>query len=219
MKIKTIEKLQDHLDKDLAWRKKELINLRLWVHQTQNLMYCRMGLVMLSAHFEGFIRSAANYYVVYVSYQKVPLKQINTNFVAIFFRSILEKDKETKKISSYKKKLDEIIKAYSESEFFVKYTEDAPIIKTESNPTSTVFREILTSIGLPYTSYETKNNFIDGDLLSNRHAIAHGERTKISCEEFYTTFDTILEIMETFKSQIIQAALENSYMIMTVKGK
>lgn len=212
MKIKTIEKLQDQLDRDLAWRKKELINLKLLVRCTQNSMYCRMGLVMLSAHFEGFIRTVANYYVVFVACQKLPLKLINTNFAAIHFKHVIERDKETTKISSYTRKLDEIISQYFEEDFTVKYTINSPIIKTESNPSSKVFREILASIGLSYSSYETKNNFIDTDLLSNRHAIAHGEQTKISCEEFYLTFDTVFEIMESFKDQVIQAAQENRYL-------
>ena len=213
MKIKTIEKLLDQLDNDLAKRKKELISIKLLARQTQDSTYCRIGLVMLSAHFEGFIRTVANYYVVFVSDQQLPLKEINTNFSAIFFKQLIEKDKESTKISSHIKKLEKIIKDYSEAKFFVKYSINSPIIKTESNPSSKVFKEILTSIGLSYSIYETKNNYIDTDLLSNRHAIVHGEFTQISWDDFNVTFDVIFEIMENFKNQVIEAAIKKSYVL------
>lgn len=213
MKIKTIEKLLDQLDNDLAKRKKEMISIKLLARQTQDSTYRRIGLVMLSAHFEGFIRTVANYYVVFVSDQQLPLREINTNFSAIFFKQLIEKDKESTKISSHIKKLEKIIKDYSEAKFFVKYSINSPIIKTESNPSSKVFKEILTSIGLSYGIYETKNNYIDTDLLSNRHAIVHGEFTQISWDDFNVTFDVIFEIMENFKNQVIEAAIKKSYVL------
>lgn len=213
MKIKTIEKLLDQLDNDLAKRKKELISIKLLARQTQDSTYRRIGLVMLSAHFEGFIRTVANYYVVFVSDQQLLLREINTNFSAIFFKQLIEKDKESTKISSHIKKLEKIVKDYSEAKFFVKYSINSPIIKTESNPSSKVFKEILTSIGLSYGIYETKNNYIDTDLLSNRHAIVHGEFTQISWDDFNVTFDVIFEIMENFKNQVIEAAIKKSYVL------
>lgn len=211
MKIKTVEKLQDHLDRDLARRKKELINLKLLAFQSQDTMYCRIGLVMLSAHFEGFIRIVANYYVLFVAGQQLLLKEINTNFAALFFRRIIEQDKESTKISSYMRKLEKIIEDYSAEKFYVTYTSNSPIIKTDSNPSSAVFKEILISIGLSYSPYETKKNFIDRDLLSNRHAIVHGAFTEVSLDDFCTTFNVIFEIMENFKNQVIQAALTQSF--------
>ena len=67
MKIKTVEKLQDRLNEDFAWRKKELIDFQMMIHSTKNRTICRMGLALLCAHFEGFLKRAANYYIVFVS--------------------------------------------------------------------------------------------------------------------------------------------------------
>lgn len=50
---------------------KELIDIKLLIHLTQNPTLCRVGIALLSAHFEGFIKQAANYYVVYVASQKL----------------------------------------------------------------------------------------------------------------------------------------------------
>lgn len=47
--------------------KKELIDFQLMIHSSQNKTVCRMGLALLCAHFEGFIKLAANYYYIAVS--------------------------------------------------------------------------------------------------------------------------------------------------------
>jgi len=74
MKIKTIGKLQDKLDEDLAWRKKELFDFNQIVcsDSKRESIFVRAGIAVLCAHFERFIKLAANYYVVYVSDKNIP---------------------------------------------------------------------------------------------------------------------------------------------------
>ena len=94
----------------------------------------------------------------------------------------------------------------------MKYTKDNPIIRTGGNPSTTVLKEILLSIGLDFTPYEMKKNYIDTDLLSNRHEIVHGERRYISEKEYDETVQHVVEIMEMMKVQILEAALNKNYM-------
>lgn len=100
MKIKTIEKLQDLLDNDFAWRKKELIDFQMMIHATKNGTVCRMGIALLCAHFEGFIKKAANYYVVFVSSQNLRISQLHMNFAAICCQGNLNSCSDTDKISN-----------------------------------------------------------------------------------------------------------------------
>lgn len=83
MKIRTIEKLQDVLDDDFAWRKKELIDFQMMIHSTKNRTICRMGLALLCAHFEGFIKKSANYYIIFVASQNLKISELKINFAAI----------------------------------------------------------------------------------------------------------------------------------------
>lgn len=84
MKIKTIEKLQDKLDEDLSWRKKELLEFKHIINSGEHeSVMVRAGIALLCAHFEGFIRLASNFYVVFVSYKKVPCKEIKNNFLVL----------------------------------------------------------------------------------------------------------------------------------------
>lgn len=212
MKIKKIEKLQDMLDKDLVWRKKELIDIKLLIHSTKNQTLCRAGLALLSAHFEGFIKQAANYYVVYVASQNIKVSMLNTNFVAIHTANLFYPCKKSDKITVYQKTIDSFLEKYLNENFKVKYSEDDPVIKTDSNPSSIVVRNIIESIGLDFSPYETKINFIDSDLLRNRHKIVHGDNIRIEISDFDSTFEVITSIMRQFYDQIINAAIDKRYL-------
>ena len=212
MKIKTYEKLQDLIDQDLAWRKKELINLKLLIHSTKNPTLCRAGIALLSAHFEGFIKLVANYYIVYISNQNINLSDLKSNFVAIHSGKLFKTCGESKKVSVYQTAIDSFLQNYNEKQFKIKYTTENPIIKTESNPSSEVVKNIFDSVGLDFTPFETKKNYIDADLLKNRHSIVHGEKLFISINDFDNTYKIIFEIMEQFSEQILNAAFSKEYL-------
>lgn len=161
------------------WRKKELIDFQMMIHSTRNRTICRMGLALLYAHFEGFIKKAANYYIVFVSSQNLKISELKINFAAIFCQGNLSSCSETNKLSVYSNILHTFLDSYENFNFNIRYSEDKPIIKTGGNPSSLVFKEILNSIGLDFSIYETKQKYIDTDLLSNRHGIVHGEKIYI----------------------------------------
>lgn len=212
MKIKKLEKLQDLLDQDMAWRKKELIDIKLLIHSTKNPALCRAGIALLSAHFEGFIKQAANYYVVHVASQNIKISDLHTNFAAIHSGKLFDPCAASDKITVYQKAIDDFLNNYSTQNFRVNYTREHPIIKTESNPSSTVVKNIFDSIGLDFSPYETKTNYIDADLLSNRHSVVHGEKVYIEISDFDNTFEIIIGIMEQFSDQVIAAAINKIYL-------
>lgn len=212
MKIKELEKLQDLLAKDLAWRKKELIDIKLLIHSTQNKTLCRVGIALLSAHFEGFIKQAANYYVVYVSSQNLKISDLTTNFAAIQAHSTFNECAVSDKISVRKRAIDNFLEDYTTKNFQVDYSPEHPIISTQSNPSSTVVKNIFASIGLDFAPYETKVNYIDSDLLSNRHSVVHGNKIYIEQSDFDSTLEIITEIMEQFSDQILDAACNKVYL-------
>ena len=212
MKIKKLEKLQDLLDEDMAWRKKELIDIKLLIHSTKNPVFCRVGIALLSARVEGFISQAANYYVVYLASQNIKISDLRTNFAAIHSGKLFDQCAASEKITVYQKAIDDFLSNYASQNFKVNYSPDHSIIKTEGNPSSTVVRNIFDSIGLDFSPYETKKKYIDTDLLRNRHSIVHGERVYIDSSDFDNTFEVITEIMEQFSEQVMTAAINKSYL-------
>ncbi|MEC5423863.1 MAE_28990/MAE_18760 family HEPN-like nuclease [Virgibacillus sp. C22-A2] len=210
MKIKDIENLEERIDRDFSWRKKELLQLKMAIEKNNIALskktLVRSGIALLCAHWEGFIRSVANYYVVYVCGQKIKNKDLKENFIAFKIRSDVKKSGESLKNSVHTKLLKKI-ESIQEQVFFVKFI-DAPfkrIINTDSNLNYELFEEILQSIGLE-NIYETKKNYIDNEMLKYRHEIVHGENYNDSEYNFSEVYSQVLSIMEDFKLQIIDAA-------------
>lgn len=211
MEIKNIEHLQDLLHQDIVWRKKELIYIRLLAQSTTNHIFYKVGIALLSAHFEGFIKQAANYYMIYVASQNIDLSKLRTNFTAICCRKDLRKISESDKIVVYTDFINSVLEKIN-TEKFINFTTKDSIINTKSNPNSRVFKDILHVIGLNFSRYETKQKYIDSDLLNNRNRIVHGEKISIDINEFESTFKIITEIMEQFMEQILNAAINKEYL-------
>ena len=214
MKIKTIEKLEEMLESDLLWRRKELINIRLLIDDKQNNIdndiLIRSGIALLCAHWEGYVRFVANMYVVYVGDTNVKTKDLKENFLALLLKKDIISSGVTEKTSVHTKLMDKVSDAM-ESKFYIKYTDDNRIIKTNSNLSYELFDEILRSINIE-NKYELKKNYIDYNLLKRRHEIVHGEKTDFEIDDFISTFEIIIDILEEFKNQIISAAEKKVYL-------
>ncbi|WP_196593355.1 MAE_28990/MAE_18760 family HEPN-like nuclease [Pectinatus sottacetonis] len=208
MKINTLEDLQDKLSSDLSWRKRELIYMKQNIATTNNPTLIRAGVALLSAHFEGFLRTAANYYVIYISNQNICNKDLKKNFFALQCKNKIIEAGKTEKTSTHTILINNMLELLSQ-----KFHIRKPDISTESNPSSKIFREIMKSISLNFTNYETKVNYIDADLLSNRHKIVHGERWNVDADEYYETLTEILKIMDNLNNQIFEAAKNKEYLL------
>jgi hypothetical protein len=79
-------------------------------------------------------------------------------------------------------------------------------INTESNLSSKVFDNILTSVGFSSSSYEARYNLIDQSLLERRNKIAHGEFLDINADEWRTLADEVVSIMNNYKTDIENSA-------------
>jgi hypothetical protein len=207
LKIRTIEELEDKLESDLSWRKKEILSLKLLIDSDEinKKILLRSGIALLCAHFEGFIKNSSNYYIIYVSNLKIKSNYIINTLVAIKIKNSIKSCSETDKHSIHGEMLN-LIEKIKEKSFFIKYTEDKPIISTNSNPTSEVLKEILKTIGINSEIFDIKKQYIDHSLLMNRHKVVHGERHDLDYEDFISTFNIVLELLDSYKELIIHAA-------------
>lgn len=210
MKIKTLEKLEDKIDQDFSWRKFELLKLKLALKNSHSLIgretLIRSSIALLCAHWEGFIRSVANYYVVYICNQKLNTNLLTDNFfVFLLKKDIINTGKSSK--NSVHTRLLEKIDEKKKSTFYLKYNDvdGERIINTQSNLNYDLFVEILKSININ-NIYQTKENYIDSEMLKMRHAIVHGERINLDEYDFDETYDQVMGIMEDFKQQVLVAA-------------
>lgn len=208
MKIKTIEKLEEKLENELLWRKKELIDIKSLIEDNKNnidkSILIRSGIALLCAHWEGYIRYVANMYIVYISNFNIKTKELRGNFLALSLKKDILNSGITEKTSVHNKLISKI-ELVRENKFYIKYTDDNRIITTNSNLSYDLFNEILESISIE-NKYQLKKNYIDYNLLKRRHEIVHGEKTEFEIEDFISTFEIIMQILEDFKYQVIYAA-------------
>lgn len=215
MKIRTTNDLQDLIDKDLSWRKKELTAIKSSVTQSRKFAKntsMRSGITLLYAHWEGAIKNIATYYLCFVSCKKIPYKDLKKNFLAISINKELSEYKESNKATLHNKIINMLFDKMHESSR-IPYEN---IISTSSNLNSNVFKEIMAIIGLDTLEYESSYTLIDDVLLNMRNRIAHGEKLEeISLDEerFIEIYDKIVSLINLFSNQILNAACLEEYKI------
>ena len=215
MKSNGIEDVEDELVEDLAWRKREMINLSFAVEaestDLQKSVLVRAGISLLCAHWEGYIRHAANAYIMLISSQKIKVKELKDNFLTLKMKKKISQVSVSKKTSVQQTLVQEII-GIMETDFTIQYI-DKPgkrIINTDSNLNYELFQEILQVLDID-NIYETKRHYIDAMMLKNRNSIVHGEKVFFDKFDFVSLFNQVFEIMESFKGQLIQNADEEKY--------
>ena len=207
MKVKTLENLSDKLDKELSWRKAELLKIKMFIGTTESLKVplLRAGMALLCAHFEGFIKKASQFYLLYVSEQNLKCELLSENFSAILLRPFFQENNGSLKNSAY---VNLIMKCNSidNDVFILRRNGLDQIISTHSNPKMDVIDEILSTIGIKTDMFSLKKNYIESSLLKNRHRIVHGEYIEVEEKDFVETFDAIMLLMEKYEQLIYNSA-------------
>lgn len=210
-KIDSIFRLQDALDRDLAWRKKEISELKFQCEIDPPVMIMhKSAILLIYAHWEGFIKNAAKFYLQFLNNQKLLCKNMQDNFLILHLGGAFQEEVDYKLFSHREKILNELNKSFN-CKFHV--CEDKTI-NTNSNLKSEVFKLILEQLGIPPNEFELKFHIIDQKLLKYRNAIAHGE--KRPDEDIYSVVneikDDIVELLDKFHEQIILAAENKKYL-------
>jgi hypothetical protein len=211
MKVRTIEELSDFLAEELARRRREISALHVTlkaarVHESEVLR--RAGFLMLYCHWEGFVKAAGAAYINYVNYLRLPCNRLSTNFTAMALKSRLEALGETRKASVVTTFLSEFSQRCADVQEFVWHGE----IDTRSNLSSDVLREIACLLGLDYSSYATKEQFLDREFLAVRNQIAHGDHAAIDGRTYEQAQRIVLGLLEAFRTDIENAAAQKSYL-------
>ncbi|KOR35900.1 MULTISPECIES: MAE_28990/MAE_18760 family HEPN-like nuclease [Planktothricoides] len=212
MSIRTLENLSDKLAQDLAWRKRELAEIKSLVEAKKDVsdqrhkVLVRSAVCILYSHWEGFVKLAANAYVEYVRLKKLTYQDISTNFLALAMKEKLKEAKETNKASLYIPVCDFFI-----SELNQRCNLPKDPISTASNLNSDILKDITDILGIDFSEYKTKSNLIDEKLLKTRNEIAHGEYSGVDRNEYIELHQEIINLLDLFKNQIENAAISERF--------
>lgn len=212
MKLRNAEQLSDRLSQDLAWRKKELSEVKSLVEtrtfsDSRHNALIRSGICLLYAHWEGFIKLAANSYLEYVRVQKLSYGQLASNFLALAMKEKLKHAKETNKPSLFIPVCDFFLEELDQRCLLPK-----DVISTASNLSSDILKEITHLLRIDFSLYSTKSVLIDTKLLKTRNEIAHGEYSIFDREEYLELHIEVITMLDIFRNQIENAAINQDYL-------
>ena len=142
MKIRTIDELQDYVDKEMSWRRKELSAIKSNIFVAKEFAKntaLRSGIAILYAHWEGMIKNIATAYLSFVANQRLQYKELKNNFWSIAVKNDLLGFDETRK-SSRHNKIIKNIRNMEDKRAHIPYED---VIKTKSNLNSDVFIEFM----------------------------------------------------------------------------
>lgn len=223
-----IQQLIENLDEDLGWRKKEISDLLLLAKTNQKEVLLKSLILLLYAHWEGFIKKSSKIYIKYISEKKIKVSELGSNFTAITMKSQISRCidqsdnltlvNELSFINSYVKKLDKKFKVRINPD----KDNEKDIIDTQSNLKPKVFKSIIDILGLNYKSaLETREHYIDRNLLANRNLIGHGspfnEDEQIDFSLTVTDVEKlkniIFLIIDNFKDELIDYVENEFYLV------
>lgn len=213
MKVRSAAELEQKLDEDLAWRKKEFTTLKFMLasarnHEKQILL--RASIALLYAHWEGHIKHCALVYLKLLNTIAPNYHVMTDNFVQMSLGEKFAQGFSIKRFSS-QKDIFNYIKNDEKAKFSI---DENVVIDTESNLKYQVIFNILEQLGLNSSVFELKENFINSKLLKCRNQIAHGERC--SQEELQDTYEELenelLEMIMTFQTMVRNAVINKEYL-------
>ena len=151
MSIRTAEQLSDRLATDLAWRKKELSEMKSLIEaknvsDQKHKVLVRSGVCILYSHWEGFVKLAANSYLEYVISKKLTYQELSSNFLALAMKEKLKEAKETHKPSLYIPVCEFFLSELNQRSILLEN-----IISTGSNLSSDILKEITYILGIDFS--------------------------------------------------------------------
>ena len=205
MKIRSKEDLFDAMQKERAWRRKELTNIKSLIYSSRashNQVLVRAGVLMLYSHWEGYIKKACEAFFYYMNFKSIKYQDLNPNYLAIGIADSFNGNFPQKKFSSYMRTVDFVV---SEAESLKFKIDVETRVDTKSNLTTDVLKDLLDMIGVDSSHFTNNQHHIDARLLKLRNAIAHGEKTennpnyKVNSEIFYDLYDRINSLIDHFE--------------------
>jgi MAE_28990/MAE_18760-like HEPN len=207
MKIRTVDQLQRKIDDERVWRIREIAALNsqcfLQAGSASASKALRRSFIPIAyAHWEGFVKKSAHYYVEFVAMQGLSLKQLSSPFMSMY---LVQKCAATLSLKGTHS-LAEVCKtlmAENDGPVRLIYND---VVYANSNLNSEVLKSICDSLGLDYSNFEVKKLFIDVGLVKKRNKIAHGELQDVEASELEEVKDQVVNLIDLFKTEIENSA-------------
>lgn len=204
-KIRTVEDLDDAIDAEIAWRKQELSTALKLLQQSSGPAQkasLRSGVLILYAHWEGWVKAVAQLYVRYVNTKSIPYDSLSEAFLGNALKTKMTAIEEATAPAVHNTFASFIQTGLSKGA-----TLSESLVRTESNLSSSVFFDIVARLGLDRRDmYSLRAHMIDSELVSRRNTIAHGQYLDLTLKDFETLRTDVMELLELFTDDVRNAA-------------
>lgn len=216
----------DALDNDLAWRKKEISDLQMLCSTNENEILLKSMILILYAHWEGFIKNASKSYLIHVSELRLSIGELTLNYKTISMKGLIKSCFESNEALTLANEMSFINKFVEKDnakfllQAAVRNEKDKSVVDTKDNLSSEVFTNLCKIVGLPEKDcIVTKKNLLDEHFLNNRNVISHGSKLmSTSTNTFSLDHDSVLKlkdlilaIMSSFQDDLKEYAVSQFY--------
>jgi len=209
----SVRSLTSALEQDIIWRRREIFALTNLLASASNederLTLMRASITLLYAHWEGFVKLAAQQYLLHVSRKASKFSDLNDNFLWIMSKKETDLFYGTKKsVSDHIEILSQVVERLNslDGALFVDR------IDTGSNLKEKVFDNICAVIGLNVDKSKYDLNMICKGLLERRNRVAHGsviESNEARIGEYRTA---VLSAINEFMYDVLALASDEAYL-------
>lgn len=208
MKIRSKEEFFDFIQEERAWRRKELTNCKSMIHgsrESHNQTVLRAGILLLYAHWEGYIKKVCEAFFSYINFKGLKYEQLKHNFLIVGFGDKFNSGLSLKRFASCAESVRFVLEDCKDKKFRIDVQSR---VDTRSNLNSEVLVEMLEMLGIDAGHFISNKHHIDNRLLKYRNAIAHGERTEWNPElsvdvvGFNDLYERINDLVDVFENEV-----------------
>lgn len=184
--LMNLNELQDFIDEELQWRKKEIERLWSSMEYFHDVEVAKVHdsivkaiILLLYSHWEGFVKKSGKFYFKHVSSLNIKTNELNSNFQSFVCKNSLHKfitksspDKKLWKVSDINEFREDINNQINNLFFIdidLSKDKSKSIIDTKDNLNTDVFKKIITELGLH--SYHIYESEADLKLTYNFHTL------------------------------------------------
>ncbi len=206
--VRTLVELEDALQLDASWRRKELASLYLSAiggkGEAQSRAI-RSGIALTYAHLEGFVRQSVRVYLAFVRGRNLRYEELAHCFLSLKVSRMVSQG--TTKASYYHGAVRMLIEDAKE----IAILPEPEVISAHSNLSFSRFVEILYCVNLDASRFSLREHFFDDVILARRNAIVHGEFRKPVLSDYIEIHNGVLDITDRLEQMIVDAASNAKY--------
>jgi hypothetical protein len=213
MKLRTEEDFYNKTAEELSWRRLDMLRMKQLILKNENApvskTLLRAAVPIIYAHWEGFIKEISVAYLNFISIRELKFREHNKGILALHLKwRFLAKNSQHNELERAMQ-LCSFIENELDKRSNLKAIPEP--IKTNSNLSYEVLREILTILDIDHAKFDAYRAFIDSQLLDARNGIAHGQYRDIDMELYNQLHEIVLKLIEEFKTELENKVAQQKY--------